>query len=164
MPTFLSLPVEIRSMILGYAVAREIRVCGYRCRSTNHRRAAEHKSRLSGPNLNLLLVCRRVNQEVKSLDLRYRIYVGGCVCLDEVYLSLKPGLLARNQIVLSQIAFKPQSEVEKQPGRADYQSMFEIVGSSRHDWCKHGLYRTIHTEDSDEQLWGFPMLDFVLTF
>jgi hypothetical protein len=115
MPSFLSIPVEIRSKILLHAADTEIRVCHPEsCGPTE----GYHESRLVGPNLNLLLVCRQLSDEMNSLDLQYRISIF-YMCLMDIYTLIGPSRRRKCTLVLSpwqyEATFMGKPEVQQHP-------------------------------------------------
>jgi hypothetical protein len=162
MPTLLSLPVEIRTMILQYAVAREVHVCHREC--TSQTSEDHHKAQLRGPNLNLMLVCRQFYQEITSLKLHYRITVAYWTCARVIYHSLRKGTLEGNKIACSQIFFKPKSKEEEERFARLVRTWKSVIQTSKHRWRKHGIYKSIDAEESVKCWHGWEMMDLVFRF
>jgi hypothetical protein len=109
MATLLSPPSEIRSMILLHAANTEMHICKRGC--SLHRHGL--KPLLTGPNLNLLFICRQIHQENTSLNLRSSIIISAN-CMATVYRLMSPNWRQKGQLVLKQWAtvWKEKSLVE----------------------------------------------------
>jgi hypothetical protein len=106
MPSFLSIPVEIRLKILHYAADTEIHVCGNELGDCEIVQRAPHKPLLVDPNLNLRLVCRQLSYDFSRLKIRYTLGMSR-MCILEIYTLLSPNRRQQCTFVISPWIYEP---------------------------------------------------------
>jgi hypothetical protein len=154
MPSFLSIPLEIRTMIWQDVVEREIHACNSSCAQGE----GSHESSFRIPNANLLLICRQAKDEIESLHVHYRFQVENVLCCEALAQLLNPNQLARSQFIYRWEFFSYSI-----PRHGE--SWAWVFG----DWLKwlkgeYFDYEDVQIEDQGVDDRSQRMLDFVFTF